>query len=100
MYLSFFLEKIPDDFYDSNLTDIFKTLSCFLTTQINENYDFSNYIEQFHNYILINEKILFKFNHAEQKEIIEMISYIIETIDSDKKGRCRGSVLFYFRDSS
>ena len=86
MYLSFFLEKIPDDFYDSNLTGIFKTLSCFLTTQINENYDFSNYIEQFHNYILINEKILFKFNHAEQKEIIEMISYIIETIDSDKKG--------------
>jgi hypothetical protein len=33
----------------------------------------------------MDERILFKFNHEEQKEIIEIISHVIESIDPDKK---------------
>ena len=85
LHLSYFLEKIPEEFYDNSLTGICKSISSFLTTQINESDDFFELTQQFHNYILMDERILFKFNHEEQKEIIEIISHVIESIDPDKK---------------
>ena len=85
LHLSYFLEKIPEEFYDNSLTGICKSISSFLTTQINESADFFELTQQFHNYILMDERILFKFNHEEQKEIIEIISHVIESIDPDKK---------------
>ena len=83
--LSYFLEKIPESFYNTSLTGIFKTISSFFTSQINESNDFLELTQQFHNYILMNERILFKFNHEEQKEIIEIITHVIGSIDPDKK---------------
>ena len=85
LHLSYFLEKIPEEFYDNSLTGICKSISSFLTTKINESTDFFELTQQFHNYILMDERILFKFNHEEQKEIIEIISHVIESIDPDKK---------------
>ena len=41
LYLSYFFEKIPESFYDSSLIGIFKSISSFLTTQINENNSFT-----------------------------------------------------------
>ena len=60
-YLSYFLEKIPDSFYDNQLV--------------------SNYIiiiQQYNNYILLNEKILFKLHFEEQVIILEQIKYFID----------------------
>ena len=42
-------------------------------------------MEQFHNHILLNERILFKFHHEEQKDIIDIITNVIKNIDLDKK---------------
>ena len=85
LYLSYFFEKIPENLYDSSLIGIFKSISSFLTTQINENNDFIEFTQQFHNHILMNEKLLFKFNHEEQKEIIDIITNVYKNIDKDKK---------------
>ena len=82
LYLSYFFEKIPEDLYDNSLTGIFKSISSFLTTQINENDNFIEFTEQFHINILMNEKILFKFHHEEQKEIINIITNLLKNIDS------------------
>ena len=84
LYFSYFLEKIPESFFDDGLTGIFKTISSFLTTQVNENREFNQYMDQFHEYILINEKIFFKFKCEEQKDIIEIITNLIENM-SDKR---------------
>ena len=85
MYLSYFLEKIPDIYFDNQFIDVFETVSSFLINQINENYDYFEYVQQFYNYILLNEKILFKFHHEEQSKIIQLISNEIEKIKNDKK---------------
>ena len=85
LYLSYFFEKIPENLYDGSLIGIFKSISSFLTTQINENNYFIEFTEQFHNHILMNEKILFKFNYEEQKDIIDIITNDIKNIDPDKK---------------
>ena len=84
LYLSYFLEKIPENLYDSSITGIFKAISSFLTTQINDNKEFYQFIHQFYNDILMNEIILFKFNYEEQKEIIKIITYVIVSIDPGK----------------
>ena len=81
LFLSYFFEKIPEDLYDSTLTGIFKSISSFLTNQINENDDFSEFTEQFHINILMNEKILFKFHHEEQKEILYIITNLLNNIE-------------------
>ena len=85
LYLSYFFDKIPENLYDDSLIGIFKSISSFLTTQINENNDFIELTHQFHNHILMNENILFKFNHQEQKEIIDIITNVIKNIDKDKR---------------
>jgi hypothetical protein len=85
LYLSYFFEKIPEKFYDNSLIGIFKSISSFLTTQMNENNEFINITDQFHNNILMNETILFKFNYNEQIEMIEIITNVIKNIDKDKR---------------
>ena len=70
--LSYFLERIPDKFFNDELAENFKTILGFLCPLNGEN----NYMElskQFHNYILINEKILLKFNEDNQKNLINQI---------------------------
>ena len=85
LYLSFFLEKIPDQFFDKVLTARLKYISSFLMNQINHNKAFCPFFQQFINYILMSEKLFFKFNYEEQKEIIEIINQSFTTIDPDKK---------------
>ena len=74
MSLSYFLEKISDNYFDSNLCGNFKSIVAFL----NNGNDMLELNKQFHNYILINEKILFKFDDEQQKIIIAQICMTIE----------------------
>ena len=83
LYLSYFMEKIPPNYYDNNITIIFKKISSFFTENICE----ENYIinQQYQNYILMNEQILFKFHYKEQNEIIESMSHFLQHIKLGKK---------------
>ena len=74
MNLSYFLEKISDNYFDYNLCENFKSIVAFL----NSDNDFLELNRQFHNHILINEKILFKFGDEQQKSIINLICKTIE----------------------
>ena len=78
LYLSYFMEKIPANYYDSEITNIFKKISSFFTENICED----NYIlnKQYQNCILMNEQILFKFHYKEQNEIIESMSHFIQNV--------------------
>ena len=83
LYLSYFMEKIPATFYDNYITNIFKKISSFFTENLcEENYNL-NY--QYQNYILMNERILFKFHYKEQNEIIESMSHFIQNIKQERK---------------
>ena len=83
MYLSYFMEKIPSNFYDSNMTNIFKSISSFFAENISEgNYILNN---QYQNYILMNEQILFKFHYNEQNEIIKSMSHFFQRIKPERK---------------
>ena len=73
--LSYFLEKIPDSFFDNQLASKFISISSFLTF-LDKKY--INIIQQYHNYILLNENILFKFHYEEQAIILEQIKYFID----------------------
>ena len=72
MNLSYFLEKIPDNYFDNSLIDNFELILAFLNDR--EENDFYKLNKQFHDYILINEKILDKFSKDDQKHIINTIS--------------------------
>ena len=72
--LSYFLEKIPEHYFDSQLARKFISISSFLTS-LNKKYN--NLIQQFHNYILLNENILFKFKYEEQAIILQQIKDFI-----------------------
>ena len=74
MSLSLFLEKISDNYFDSKLCGNFKSIVSFL----NNGNDNSELNREFHNHILLNEKILFKFNDEQQKIIINQIRMTIE----------------------
>ena len=73
--LSYFLEKIPDSYFDNQLASKFISISSFLI-YLDQNY--LNLIKQFHNYILMNENIIFKFDYKEQSIILNQIKYFIE----------------------
>ena len=73
--LSFFLEKIPDSFFDNQLAIKLISISLFLTC-LDKKY--INIIQQYHNYILLNEKILFKFHFEGQSIILQQIKYFID----------------------
>ena len=83
LYLSYFMEKIPSNFYDNNITNIFKKISSFFSENICE----ENYIlnKQYQDHILMNEQILFKFHYKEQNEIIESMSHFIQNTKSGRK---------------
>jgi len=83
LYLSYFMEKIPSNFYDNNITNIFKKISSFFAENICE----ENYIlnKQYQDHILMNEQILFKFHYKEQNEIIESMSHFIQNTKTGRK---------------
>ena len=72
--LSFFLERIPDNFFNNELAENFKTILGFLCPPNGEN-NFNELVSQFHDYILMNEKILLKFNEENQKNLIHQMSF-------------------------
>ena len=63
-----FFKKIPENYFNIQLIENFKLILAFLNSDNGK--DFIELNRQFHNYILINEKILFKFNEDDQKNII------------------------------
>ena len=83
LFLSYFIEKIPSNFFDNSITNIFKKISYFFAENINEENYFLN--QQYQNHILMNEQILFKFHYKEQNEIIESMSHFLQNIDAGKE---------------
>ena len=82
--LSYFLERIPDVFFNDTLAEYFKTILVFLCPPNEEKYN--NYVQlcnQFHNYIIINEKILLKFNENNQIKLLNHICTTISKCDFD-----------------
>ena len=80
--LSYFLERIPDKFFNDELAENFKTILGFLCPPTGRN-NYRELSNQFHNYILINEKILLKFNEDNQKNLINQICTTLVKIDFD-----------------
>ena len=78
--LAYLLEKVPDKFFDTNLSDNFKAILVFLCGELKEK-KFLNLFNQFYKYILLNRKILFKFNCNEQKGLIDQIAKIVKSMD-------------------
>ena len=75
-YLSYFLERIPENLYGDELCQNLKSISIvFLAFKDDTNYQLSS--QQFLEYVLLNEKILFKFPFEQQKEIIKQIIDLI-----------------------
>ena len=72
--LSYFLEKIPNSCFDSQLASKLISISSFL---IYLDKKYINIIQQYHNYILLNENILFKFGFKEQAIILHQIKDFI-----------------------
>ena len=73
--LSYFLEKIPDFYFDNQLACKLISISSFLV-YLDKRY--INLIIQFHNYILMNENIIFKFCYEDQSIILEKIKDFID----------------------
>ena len=83
MILSFFLEKLPEEFFTSQIVGNLINISSILMSFIEEN-DFNQLIEQFHEFILFNEKLFYKFKYEEQKAILEQIKVVFNLLDSSK----------------
>ena len=71
--LSYFLERIPEKFFNDVLAENFKAILVFLCPPDEPNKNYKELCSQFHNYILINEKILLKFNENNQIELLNQI---------------------------
>ena len=78
--LSYFLEKIPDKYFDERLSNKLISISTSLIYYQN---DFVNLIKQFHNDILLNKTIFFKFKIEEQRLILQQIKYLLEMIKNE-----------------
>ena len=75
-YLSYFLERIPENLYGEELCRNLKSISIvFLAFKDDSNYRLLS--QQFLEYVLLNEKILFKFPFKQQKAIIKQIIDLI-----------------------
>jgi len=75
-YLSYFLERIPENLYGEELCQNLKSISIvFLAFKDDTNYQLLS--QQFLEYVLLNEKILFKFPFEQQKDIIKQIIDLI-----------------------
>ena len=80
--LSYFLERIPEEYFTNELVEKFRTILGFLCPLNEKEKDnFKELKNQFYNYILTNEKILMKFNVENQKNLINQVSSIIEKSD-------------------
>ena len=79
--LSYFLEKIPVEYFNNQLACKLNDISLVL---IYLGKDHSKIIEQFHHYILMNEKILFKFQYEDHASILQQIKLFIDR--SKKEG--------------
>ena len=71
--LSYFLERIPEIYFDEVLARNFKAILVFLSPPDEPNNNYMELCSQFHNYILINEKILLKFNENNQIELLNQV---------------------------
>ena len=83
-YLSLFLEKIPEQFYNDlavNIKSILLTLES-LETPNNKN---SLYSQEFFNQVCLNEKILFKFSKEDMKLIYEQIYKFLVKQNNEQK---------------
>jgi len=83
-YLSLFLEKIPEQFYNDlavNIKSILLTLES-LEAPNNKN---SIYSQEFFNHVCMNEKILFKFSNEDRKLIYEQIYKFLVKQNNEKK---------------
>ena len=78
--LSYFLEKIQDKYFDERLSNKLISISTSLIYYQN---DFVNLIKQFHNDILLNEAIFFKFKIEDQRLILQQISYLLGMIKNE-----------------
>ena len=82
-YLSHFLEKIPENLYCEDLNKEIRVMSIvFLAFKDDKNYQLLG--QQFLEYILLNENILFKFSFELQKNIINQIIIIINERSKSK----------------
>ena len=70
--LSYFLEKMPDYFFNDELAENFRIILLFLSS-FNDDNNLDGLVSQFHNYILINEKFFFKFSETNQQKIINSV---------------------------
>ena len=78
--LSFFLEKIPENYFNGQLASKLISLSSSLIYYQN---DFLNLIKQFHNDILLNKAIFFKFELEDQHLILQQIKFLLEMIKNE-----------------
>ena len=67
--LSYFLEQMPNKFFNDELAENFKAILGFF----NGDNNLEKFNNQFHDYILLNEKILLKFNENNQQNILNQI---------------------------
>ena len=67
--LSYFLEQMPDNFFNDELAENFKAILGFL----NGDHHLESLNNQFHDYILLNENIFLKFNGNNQQNILNQI---------------------------
>ena len=78
--LSYFLEKISDKYFDEKLCSKLMSISLSL---IYYQSDYINIIKQFHNDILMNKTIFFKFKTKEQQEILKQIKLLLDSIKNE-----------------
>ena len=83
--LSFFLEKIPDKYYNNALCDNIINLSQILLSLMSDD-NYSKLNNQYQNYILFNEKLLYKFEIPEKNKILEQIKSVLNSAYSNNKG--------------
>ena len=81
--LSYFLERIPEIFFNDVLAENFKAILVFLCPPDEPNKNYKELCSQFHNYILINEKILLKFNENNQIKLLNQVCTTISKCDFD-----------------
>ena len=78
--LSYFLEKIPDKYFDEKLCSKLMSISVSLIYYQSDNI---NIIKQFHNDILMNKTIFFKFKSEEQSSILNQIKLLLDSIKNE-----------------
>ena len=83
--LYYFLEKIPTNYYNNLLCEKIINLSQLLLSLMSDD-NYSKFNNQFQNYILFNEKILYKFGIPEQKTIFNQIKSVINSLYVNNKG--------------